>query len=46
VIQREVENVVARKILAGDVRQGETVVVDYQGDSLVFVTRAPAEVPS
>jgi len=35
-IQREIENVVARKILAGDLRQGETMHVDYQGDHLVF----------
>lgn len=35
-IQREIENIVARKILAGELRQGETVRVDYQGDRLVF----------
>ncbi|MDR7549379.1 MAG: ATP-dependent chaperone ClpB [Armatimonadota bacterium] len=45
-IQKDVENVVARKILAGEVRAGETVVVDYHRDGLVFVTRTAAEVPS
>jgi ATP-dependent Clp protease ATP-binding subunit ClpB len=40
VIQREIENVVARKILGGEVRAGETVVVDYQGDRMVFTTQA------
>jgi ATP-dependent Clp protease ATP-binding subunit ClpA len=45
-IQRDIENVVARKILSGEVKAGETVVVDYQGDRVVFVTRAAAEVAS
>jgi ATP-dependent Clp protease ATP-binding subunit ClpB len=43
-IQREIENVIARKVLASEVRAGEVVVVDYQGDRLVFATRAPAAV--
>ena len=43
-IQREIENTVARKLLAGEVRAGEVVVVDYQGGQLVFATRAPAGV--
>ncbi|MDQ7858601.1 MAG: ATP-dependent chaperone ClpB [Armatimonadota bacterium] len=43
-IQREIENTVARKVLAGEVRAGDTVVVDYQGERLVFATRAPAGV--
>ncbi len=45
-IQRDIENLVARKILSGEVKAGETVVVDYQGDRLVFATRAAAEVAS
>jgi ATP-dependent Clp protease ATP-binding subunit ClpB len=45
VIQREVENVIARKILGGEVKPGETMVVDYQGDRLVFATQA-AVVPT
>ncbi len=45
-IQREIENVIARKILGSEVHQGETVLVDYQGDSLVFTTRATAQVTS
>ena len=43
-IQREIENVIARKVLGGEVRAGETVVVDLQGDRLVFVTQAAVEV--
>jgi ATP-dependent Clp protease ATP-binding subunit ClpA len=43
-IQREIENVIARKILGTEVNAGETVVVDLQGDHLVFVTQAAAEV--
>ncbi|MDI6772806.1 MAG: ATP-dependent chaperone ClpB [bacterium] len=35
-IQREIENVVARKILSGELRQGETVLVDYKDERLVF----------
>jgi ATP-dependent Clp protease ATP-binding subunit ClpB len=45
-IQREIENTVARQILAGELRPGETAVVDFQGDRLVFVTRAAAGVAS
>ncbi len=45
-IQRDIENVVARKILSGEVKAAETVVVDYQGDRLVFATQAAAEVAS
>jgi ATP-dependent Clp protease ATP-binding subunit ClpA len=45
-IQREIENVIARKILGTEVSAGETVVVDLQGDHLVFVTQAAAEVPT
>jgi ATP-dependent Clp protease ATP-binding subunit ClpB len=40
-IQREVQDPLAMKLLAGEVREGDTVVVDVQGDSLVFRT-APA----
>jgi len=43
-LQREVENVVARKILAGEMRGGQTVLVDYQHDRLVFTTRDTAGV--
>ncbi len=35
-IQREIENVVARKILSGELRGGETVRVDCQDERLVF----------
>jgi ATP-dependent Clp protease ATP-binding subunit ClpB len=43
-IQREVENVIARKVLAGEARAGETVVVDYQDGRLTFTTRVTAPV--
>jgi ATP-dependent Clp protease ATP-binding subunit ClpA len=46
VIQREIENAVARMILANEVRQGQTVVVDYRGDRVVITQQAAAEVPS
>jgi ATP-dependent Clp protease ATP-binding subunit ClpB len=42
-IQREIENVIARKILGSEVHAGETVVADLQGDRLVFVTQAAVE---
>jgi ATP-dependent Clp protease ATP-binding subunit ClpB len=45
-IQREIENTIARQVLAGEVRAGETVVVDHQGERLIFVTRAAAGVAS
>jgi ATP-dependent Clp protease ATP-binding subunit ClpA len=41
-IQKEIENVIARKILGGELVQGQTVVVDFQGDSLIFLTAAAA----
>jgi ATP-dependent Clp protease ATP-binding subunit ClpB len=37
-IQREVQDPLAMKLLAGEVREGDTVVVDAQGDALVFRT--------
>ena len=35
-LQREVENVLARKLLAGEVHDGQTVTVDYAGGEMVF----------
>ncbi len=43
VIQRQVENQVSRRLLAGEFRAGDTVVVDYTPDGYVF-TKATAEV--
>jgi ATP-dependent Clp protease ATP-binding subunit ClpB len=37
-IQREVQDPLAMKMLAGEVREGDTVVVDAQSDALVFRT--------
>ncbi len=45
-IQKEVENVIARKVLGGEVTQGDRIVVDHHHGQLVFETaaRAGAEV--
>jgi ATP-dependent Clp protease ATP-binding subunit ClpB len=36
VIQREIQNPLAERVLRGDVRDGETVRIDAQGERLVF----------
>jgi ATP-dependent Clp protease ATP-binding subunit ClpB len=41
-IQREVENPLARRLLAGEVRDGDTVVVDAGAQGLTFERRAAA----
>ncbi|MDR7482420.1 MAG: hypothetical protein QN203_07930, partial [Armatimonadota bacterium] len=43
-IQKEVENVIARGLLAGEFRPGQTIVVDLEGGRLTFTARVPAEV--
>jgi len=43
-IQREIENPIARKLLAGEIRPGQTIVVDFKGDRLIFETTVGAEV--
>jgi ATP-dependent Clp protease ATP-binding subunit ClpA len=43
-IQKEIENTIARRILAGEVKGDQAVVVDYQGERLVFVAQAEAGV--
>ena len=35
VIQQRIENLLAGKILAGEITPGETIVVDYEGKSFV-----------
>ena len=40
-IQREVENPLALKVLAGELGEGDTVVVDVVGDQVVFAVRKP-----
>ena len=37
-IQREIENELAKRLISGDVRDGQHVNVDYVGDALVFET--------
>jgi ATP-dependent Clp protease ATP-binding subunit ClpC len=43
-VQRTVENPLARKLLAGEIKQGETVLAGVSGDGLVFTAgeREPA----
>jgi ATP-dependent Clp protease ATP-binding subunit ClpC len=40
VIQRQVENQVSKRLLAGDFRAGDTIVVDYTLDGYVFTREA------
>jgi len=40
-IQREVENPLALKVLAGELGEGDTVVVDVVDDQVVFAVRKP-----
>ena len=35
-IQREVENVLARKVLSGEYADGDRLLVDVEGDALTF----------
>jgi ATP-dependent Clp protease ATP-binding subunit ClpB len=38
-IQREVQDPLALKLLGGEIREGQTIVVDRDGDGLTFRTR-------
>ena len=42
-IQRRIENPLAQKVLAGEVRDGDHVVVDVEGDDLTFTVAQRAE---
>ena len=42
-IQRRLENPLAQKLLAGEVRDGDHVVVDVEGDDLTFTVAERAE---
>ena len=42
-IQRELENELAKRLLRGDVRDGQHVRVDYNGDALTFTAERAAE---
>jgi ATP-dependent Clp protease ATP-binding subunit ClpB len=44
VIQQRIENGLAGKILAGEIGDGDSVRVDYQGKSFVFTKMAPTPV--
>ena len=44
VFQQRLENPIATRILAGEFNEGDTILVDHQGKSFVFVARpAPAD---
>jgi ATP-dependent Clp protease ATP-binding subunit ClpB len=43
VLQREIETILGRKILAGEVRDHSRVVIDYVGDGLTFVSQPLAD---
>ena len=45
-IQRTVENAVSRQLLAGEVRDGETVVVEAKGDEVVVRKAAAPKAPA
>ena len=42
-IQREVETRIGRALIAGDIRDGATIIVDAEGDELVVRWRNPDE---
>jgi ATP-dependent Clp protease ATP-binding subunit ClpB len=46
VIQQRIENALAGKILAGEIGDGDSVRVDYQGKSFTFVKTAPTDAAS
>jgi len=41
-VQRKVENPLAQRMLAGEVREGDRVLVDVRGDELTFTVSQPA----
>ena len=43
VVQRRIENPLAKRVLAGEIKPGETVAVDMDGDEYVFSTVEAAE---
>ena len=45
-IQRTVENAVSRQLLAGEVRDGETVVVEAKGDEIAVRKAAAPKAPA
>jgi ATP-dependent Clp protease ATP-binding subunit ClpB len=43
-IQQQIENPLARRLLAGEFAEGDTLAVDVQGDGYAFSKRVTAEV--
>ncbi len=43
-IERYVENPLSSKILAGEFKEGDVIVVDLEGDNLTFASKAPEPV--
>jgi ATP-dependent Clp protease ATP-binding subunit ClpB len=41
VIQRRIENAIAKRVLAGDFKEGDTVLVDHGPDGIVFSRPQP-----
>jgi ATP-dependent Clp protease ATP-binding subunit ClpB len=41
-IQRAIENALAKRLLAGELREGDVAVVDYRDGDVVFTKREPA----
>ena len=37
-IQREVENILAKQLLSGEIKRGEKIIVDSDGNQLTFKT--------
>ncbi len=46
VIQQEVEGLLARKLLAGEIKEGSAIEVDYDPGKKELVIRSPAEAPA
>jgi ATP-dependent Clp protease ATP-binding subunit ClpB len=44
-IQREIQDPLAMKLLSGDIREGDHVEIDHSADGLEFRTRSPLPVP-
>ncbi|MBP7147090.1 MAG: ATP-dependent chaperone ClpB [Acidobacteria bacterium] len=44
-IQRELETPLSRRLMGGEVHEGDIVTVDVEGDHLAFVTSRPVEKP-
>ena len=42
-LQNQVEDALAEKILAGEIREGDTVRIDLQNDALVFNSAAVSQ---